>query len=241
MAAAVDIAPALQSNIMQNLRSGLANNSEFSRLCDRLAAGRATYQDAHRVSQIAGEQASRSLELFLRPEILPDRRLYYNIAERTLGTALEYADGIVGNYTETMQMYMNQRAGMNIKAIKPRQNIEGIDNICGLASDYEDFADGLWVLDKPVQTHAETVVDRFVRANAFFSEAAGLKPVIVRTAEPNCCNWCANLEGSFDYSEVRASGSDVYRRHNNCRCVTEYFPGEGNRAQNVWDKGFRII
>jgi len=230
---AVDVAPALQEQIMTRLRSGLRNNREFSRLCDRLASGVANFEDAHRVSQIAGEEATTALQAVLRPEVLPDRRLYYNIAERTLGVAMEYIDGITADYTMALQSELYNIAGLNIKPIKPRLNTEGIKNICGLASDYEDFADGEWVLGAPVQTHTETVVDRSVRANAYFAEAAGIKSVVVRTAEPECCEWCADLEGTYDYSEVRAAGSDVYRRHNKCKCVVEWYPGEGNRVQNV--------
>lgn len=233
--AGIDVAPALQQEIMTTLQNGLANNKRLTSLCGKLARGEATYYDAHLVSQIVGEQTSAALRQVLVPEVLPDRRLYYNIAERTLKPAMELGDNFVSNFTNTMQEQMNRRAGMNIKSIKPRDNILGINNICGLASDYEDFEDGRWVLDKPVQTHTETVVDKYVRANAYFAEGAGLDPIVVRTAEADCCPWCADLEGTYAYSEVRAAGSDVYRRHNNCRCITEYYPGEGSLAQNVWD------
>lgn len=216
---AADVAPALQEEIMKLMRSGLANDREFQRLCDKLAKGRATYEDTHKVSQVAGEHASRALQKVLRPDALPDRRLYYNIADRTMRPAMEYADTITANYAQTMQTQKNRRAGTNVKAIVPRENTEGIDNICGLASDYEDFEDGLWVLDKPVQTHVETVVDRFVRANAFFAARSGMHPKIVRVAEIDCCPWCAGLEGIFDYG---TQPSEVYARHNNCRCVTDY-------------------
>ena len=232
---AADVAPALQEETMTRLKGDLAEDRRLTRLFNQLASGEANYYDAHVVSQIVGEHTSDVLMQVLTPDVLPDHRLYYNIAERTIKPAMQLGDSVVTNYTEAMQTQMNRRAGMNIKAIKPRDNTTNINNICGLASDYEDFADGVWVLDKPVQTHAESVVDKFVRANAKFAEAAGLDPVIVRTAEADCCPWCADLEGTYSYSEVRAAGSDVYRRHNNCRCITEYFPGGGNRAQNVWD------
>lgn len=219
MATTNDVAPALHDEIMRTLRDSIAHDRQFLRLCDRLAQGKATYEDTHKVSQITGEHASRALQKVLRPDALPDRRLYYNIADRTMRPAMEYADQITANYADTMQTLKNQRAGMNIKAIKPRQNVDGINNICGLASDYEDFEDGLWVLDKPVQTHVETVVDRFVRANAFFAQRAGLQPKIVRVAEIECCPWCAGLEGVFAYGTQPA---EVYARHNNCRCTTDY-------------------
>lgn len=216
---AADVAPALQEEIMRIMRDSLANDRQFKRLCDRLAAGKATYDDTHKVSQIAGEHASRALQKVLKPDALPDRKLYYNIAERTMKPAMEYADKITADYAQAMQTQKNRRAGASVKAIVPRQNTEGINNICGLASDYDDFSDGLWVLDKPVQTHVETVVDRFVRANAYFAARSGMRPKIVRIAEIDCCPWCAGLEGLFDYG---SQPSEIFARHNNCRCVTDY-------------------
>lgn len=232
---AADVAPALQEEIMTKLKGSIAEDKRLTRLFNQLASGEANYYDAHMVSQIVGEHTSDALLQVLTPDALPDGRLYFNIGERTIKPAVELGDNIVANYTEMMQTQMNNKAGTRIKAIKPREDLSNIDSICGLASDYENFADGRWLLDKPVQTHLETVVDKFVRSNARFAEAAGLDPVIVRTAEADCCPWCAELEGTYNYSDVRAAGSDVYRRHNNCRCITEYYPGGGNRAQNVWD------
>ena len=216
---AEDIAPALAEEIMTTMRTGLANDARLKRLANKLAEGKADYDDAHKVSQIAGEHASRALMKVLKPEVLPDRRLYYNIADRTMRPAMEYADEITGIYSQAVQRQKNRRAGVNIRAITPAQNTNTIDNLCGLASDYEDFEDGRWVLDKPVQTTAENLVDRFVRANAFFAARSGLRTQIVRVAEFDCCPWCAGLDGIFDFGTQPA---EVYARHNNCRCTTDY-------------------
>lgn len=219
MAQVTDIAPQLHDEIMAIMRRGLARDERLKRLCDKLAESRADYEDAHKVAQIAGEHASEALTRVLKPARLPDRRLYYNIAERTMKPAMIYADEITGNFSQTVQAQKNQRARVSIKAIRPKQNTNTMNNLCGLASDYEDFEDGVWVLDKPVQTTAESFVDRFVRANAFFAARSGLKPKIVRVAEIDCCPWCSGLEGIFDYG---ALPDGVYARHNNCRCTTDY-------------------
>lgn len=216
---AEDIAPALQERIMKIMQQGLAKDARIRRLFDKLAEGKATYDDAHKVSQIAGEIASAALTEVLKPEVLPDRRLYYNIADRTMRPAMEYADRFTANYAQAMQTEKNRRAGRNIKAITPRVNTQTVENLCGMASDYEDFADGVWVLDKPVQTTVESVVDRFVRANAFFAARSGLSPKMIRVAEVDCCPWCAGLDGIFNMGDLP---SEFYARHNNCRCTTDY-------------------
>lgn len=233
-AAVVDVAPGLQKKIMTDLKSQLAGNKRFQRLCDVLANGEATLATAHEVAIVVGEQTSAVLMSVLTPDVLPDGRLWYNIADRTMRPAMEFGDSVVAKYTEAVQTQLNQQAGLNIKTIRPKTNTNNIKNLCGLASDYEDFADGRWVLGDPVVTNSEMMVDRFVQVNAMFAEQSGLAPQIVRIAEPDCCPWCADLEGYYDYAEVRNKGNDVYRRHNNCHCVVEYFPMTG-RSQNVWD------
>ncbi|MBO4861480.1 MAG: hypothetical protein J5535_01100, partial [Firmicutes bacterium] len=68
--------------------------------------------------------------------------------------------------------------------------------------------------------------------NADFHYKTGLSPKIVRTAEAKCCDWCASLEGEYDYP---LEDTEVYRRHDNCRCIVEYKPGDG-RKQDVHTK-----
>ena len=59
-------------------------------------------------------------------------------------------------------------------------------------------------------------------------------PVIVRTAAPECCVWCAKLSGVYDYNEVRDTGNDVFRRHERCRCTVTY--RDNGTVQDVWSK-----
>ncbi len=82
---------------------------------------------------------------------------------------------------------------------------------------------------------SQSIVDNAVRQNADFQWKSGLEPKIVRTAEYKCCKWCSNLEGSHRYEDVKDTGNDVFRRHNNCRCKVTYVPSKGN-ARDVWSK-----
>ena len=66
-----------------------------------------------------------------------------------------------------------------------------------------------------------------------------MKPQIIRTYEgPHDergkmvdCEWCRDLEGTYDYEDVKASGSDVYKRHEGCRCTVSYVPGSKGSSQ----------
>ena len=74
-----------------------------------------------------------------------------------------------------------------------------------------------------------------LKENAEFQYGAGLSPVIRRTANGGCCDWCAKLAGTYPYADVRDIGNDVYRRHRSCRCCIVYDPGEG-KVQDVHTK-----
>ena len=78
------------------------------------------------------------------------------------------------------------------------------------------------------------MVDDSIRLNVEAQGGAGLRPRVVRRAEPHCCAWCSALDGSYDYPNVP---QDVYRRHEHCRCDVTYDPGSGRR-QNVWTKSW---
>ena len=73
-----------------------------------------------------------------------------------------------------------------------------------------------------VENFDQNVVDEAIRENAKTQSGAGLHPVIVRTAEANCCKWCDDLAGTYDYFDVKDAGSPVWARHDNCRCLIEY-------------------
>lgn len=61
-----------------------------------------------------------------------------------------------------------------------------------------------------------------------------LTPKIIRTAEPGCCEWCSLRAGEESYP---VKDHNIYRRHPNCRCQVEYYPGNRKRgSQNVWSK-----
>ena len=53
----------------------------------------------------------------------------------------------------------------------------------------------------------------------------------MRRADPNCCKWCADLEGEYDYD---LAPDDIYRRHEFCRCTVTYISEK--KSQNVWSK-----
>lgn len=130
------------------------------------------------------------------------------------------------------QEAIHKRAGMNLRALTPPLNTDRINGIVKAVAKAELFADAASILGEPVVNLTENAVDETIRTNAQAQHEAGLNPRIIRRAESGCCEWCRNLAGSYLYYD---EPEDVFRRHNRCRCLTIFAPGEG-KVQDVWTK-----
>ena len=141
----------------------------------------------------------------------------------------------VADCAEAAQEILNKNAGLGLKAVRPAVNQDAIDGIVNRVSSEEQFDAVKWILDAPVKTFAQKIVDESVRANAEFHHKAGLKPKIIRKSSGHCCAWCSRMAGTYSYPDVP---KDVYRRHDNCNCTVEYDPG-GTKRQDVWSKQWK--
>lgn len=227
-----DIAPALLELLRKRFSEKVAVNPKIRALYKRIREGSATYADAGVYAWLVGEALSQTFGENLSSGMLPDGRMYYNIADRVLRPLLEEDHGLIADAAGLVQTALNEKAGIGIQAQTVAVNTDRIDGIIEKVSDAPVFDDVAWVLAAPVKNFSQAVVDDIIRENVNFQGRAGLRPKIIRKAERKCCDWCANLAGEYDYPDVP---DDVYRRHENCKCTVEYDPGEGRR-QNVHTK-----
>lgn len=106
--------------------------------------------------------------------------------------------------------------------------------ILNRASEAEKFSGVRWILgDGVITNYMQSFVDDTIKRNAIFQSNAGVSPKIVRRSPGWCCEWCAKLEGTYMYPD--RVPDDVYRRHDNCNCVVEFYPADGKK-QDVWTK-----
>lgn len=228
---ATDVAPALLERIKADFERRVSGNVFIKRVQNRIRDGTATQQDAHRYAEEIGKALSNALQQELTPEALPDKRLYYNIATRTLVPMLENNYYLTNATAAEVQALLDGAAGIGLQAVSgeiPK------DRIYGLASKAADAGEEFqrW-LGEPIVNCSEAFFDDFVVANAKTRYQMGMSPKIVRIAEANCCEWCARLAGSYDYSDLE-NGSDVYKRHEFCRCDVTF--QSGKLMQNVYTK-----
>ena len=87
-------------------------------------------------------------------------------------------------------------------------------------------------LGSKIENYSGSVVTDSVQANVKFQAESGLEPYITRTVVGGCCPWCSELAGRYRYYD---RPRDVFRRHDNCRCLVLYDAGNGTKT-NVWTK-----
>ena len=230
-----DIAPELLEKLLYEFKEKTKNHERLKELKEILNSKEATYKEANEFSILVGELLAEVFKENLSSEILPDGKMYFNIAERVLNGTMKENYNLVSNYSIEVQEALNSTAGMGLKAFEPRINQDRIDGIIGRVSSAEDFDDIKWILDEPVKNFSQSIVDDFIKKNVEFHNDMGLLPKIIRREAGGCCDWCRELVGEYEYPNIP---DDIYRRHRYCRCTVDYYPGDGRR-QNVHSKKWR--
>lgn len=231
----MDVAPELLNKVSKAFNAAIVADRTIKALQGKLETGRATYPDAEAYSARVGELFAMAVASSVTGADLPDGRMYYNIAEKVLGPSLKENHDDVTDYCKPIQEQMNKAAGLNVKYIKPKFDEDRAKGIYVYASRHEDFDSIKDSFGAVLTNFVQHSVDESIRVNAEFQAKAGYKAKIVRTAEANCCEWCTDLEGEYEYPD--GVPTDVFARHDNCRCIVEYTIGD--RAQDVWTKKWR--
>lgn len=228
-----DIVPSLLETIESQFDERTYNSKKLKTSLQLLKDKKATYLDVNTFSIELGEILADILSANVKVDVLPDGKMYFNIAERILNTTMKKNYDLISNFSVDVQTELNHLAGLKIKGQKPVLNQDRIDGIVNRISSDEDFADVEFLLKEPIVNFSQSIVDDAIKTNAGFHSKSGLRPKIIRKLDGrNACNWCKNLAGSFDYDEAP---DDIYRRHERCRCTVEYIPDKSKR-QDVWSK-----
>lgn len=227
-----DIAPKLLEQLQEDFHARIRKNKKLQDLLELVNEGKATYIQAEDVAYEIGTALSQAFGNCLSSAVLPDGKMYYNIAQRVVQPLLEEDHKLVADVATQVQEALNKKAKIGLKPQTVAVNRDRVYGIVNKVSEADVFDDVAWVLGSPVVNFSQAVVDSVLRENVNFQGKAGLSPKIIRKAERKCCSWCNALAGEYSYPDVP---HDVYRRHENCRCQVDYDPGSGKR-QNVHTK-----
>lgn len=227
-----DIVPGLLETINKEFDQRTLNSAKLKSALQLLQSKRATYRDVNDYAIEVGQILADVLGANVSVDMLPDGKMYYNIANRLLNETLQKNYDLVAGYATDVQAQLNREAGLGLRAQVPELSHDRIDGIVNRIASESDFEKIQWLLNEPVVTFTQSIVDDAIEKNVEFQSKAGLKPKITRRVVGKACKWCSSLAGSYDYFD---KPDDIFRRHERCRCTVEYKPGDGKR-QNAWSK-----
>ncbi|WP_231953069.1 hypothetical protein [Latilactobacillus sakei] len=227
-----DIVPGLLETINKEFDQRTFNSAKLKSALQVLQSKKATYLDVNKYSVEVGEILADVLGANVTAELLPDGRMYFNIANRVINETLQKNYDLITGYASDVQTQLNHSANIHMRAQVPDLNQDRVDGIVNRVSSEADFDQIKWLLNEPIVTFSQSIVDDVLQSNVEFQAKSGLRPKITRSVVGKACKWCSSLAGSYDYFDLP---EEIYRRHERCRCTVEYNPGSGRR-QNVWSK-----
>lgn len=225
-----DIVPKLLDDLKKEFLSKYKANKKIPKLLETK-----NHANAYLYADEVGNILAEVFDSKLSASILPDGKMYFNIAERILNETLGNNHKLVTEYAVELQTALNKEAGIGLKPKTNKVNQDRIDGLVNRLSTEDNFDEVKWILKDPVANFSRSVMDDFIMTNADFHAKAGLKPKITRYVNSEHCEWCDKLAGTYDYPVDRI----IYARHENCDCVVEYHPKDGRGIQNSHTKGWR--
>lgn len=228
-----DIAPGLLEKLRKTFSENLESDKKAGSLRKKIEQGTANYETAGDYAGRVGKALSEAFNSCLSDDVLPDGKMYWNIAERVLQPVFKDDYEILSDAAVKVQQSLNSKAKIGLKAQKAEMDEGMVSGVMNKIASTEKYSESAYVLKEASDTFSRSVVDNTLKANIEFQGKAGRKPRIIRTPASGCCEWCAGLAGTYSYPDTP---KDVYARHNNCNCIVEYDPGSGSSRQNVHTK-----
>lgn len=230
-----DIVPELLEKIQNEFKNKTEKSKIIKAKIAELKSKKVSHKDSNEFAIEVGNILKEVFKDNIKSDILPDNKMYYNIAKRILEPNLKNNYDLVVGYAGDVQDILNKKAGINIVKQIPKINQEKIDNLIDKISEYDNFEDAKWLIDEPIVNFTQSVVDDVIKDNVEFQYQSGLQPKIIRREAGNCCEWCANLAGVYNYPN--GVPKDVWRRHRFCRCTLEHVTNKGiKRVNNDWNE-----
>lgn len=232
----IDVSPELLQMVRSTFEKEYSSNIRIKELYKKIQNGTATYVEADDFAVEIGSILSKAFGSNLSSDVLPDGKMYYNIAKSVIEPMMVNNYDLVASVAQQIQTNMNKAAGIGIKAIVPELNQDRIDGIINGISNADDFDSAKWRLGEPIVIFSQSIIMDSIRENAKFQYNAGLGPKIVRQSTGKCCDWCNQVVGTYEYPDVP---KDVYRRHDYCRCKVDYVLGRYRHNVHNNNKGKR--
>lgn len=205
-------------DIRQAFIDEVDNDKKCIEYYKKIRAGNASYATASLLSIRIAECLGKVLKRHA-----PETSVYDWDLDDLLPKSLGLDHRMVTAACELIQEQMNKDAGLGIKPKLPEFDY---DRVYGLIKELEDHADNFADIEKAfydqLVNFSQSITDYAIRDNMQLMAKAGIKTQVIRQSEFRACPWCRNLAGTYDYAKVKDTGNEVWRRHENCRCVIDF-------------------
>lgn len=204
-------------DIKEPFLAQIAADEKAQELLAMINSGTGTYATASEYAARIGECLARVLERYA-----PNTDISEWDIENLIPKSLGLDQSIVVEACQTVQEVLNADAGLGIKYIEPAFDMDRAYGIVTELRNNPEFTNIADTFYDQIANFSQNVVDESIRANAAVMSRAGISSKVIREAEFRACAWCRALAGTYDYEEVKGTGNDVWRRHENCRCTIDY-------------------
>lgn len=141
-----------------------------------------------------------------------------DLIPRSLGLDHEMVTGAC----QRVQEALNADAGLGIRYQAP---LFDRGRCYGIVSELRNNPEFINIQDTfydQLVNFSQNVVDESIRDNAKVLSGAGIRSTVIRVTEFRACPWCRAVAGRYNYEDIKDTGNDVWRRHENCRCTIDY-------------------
>lgn len=224
-----DVAPEIIEAILKDFEESMSSPTiVIQQLEEQAKQIGANYGLAYRYAGEVNNALNKAIRDNLTADVLPDGNLYYNIAERVFGVTLKRGHDFVTDFAKIVQNSINKENGVGLKPVSSPFNEDRAKGIAKyVAYNRLDPTPYDEVIQKKISDAVENYlfnsVDETIRENAELHSKVGLHAVIKRiVSSSKPCERCQNLQGTYDYEDVRGSGNPVFQRHTRCHCIVLY-------------------
>lgn len=222
-----DVGVDIIANVEKEFDRLLQDSEKIRTMYAMVRDGTATYANANDFSVEVGNLLSKAFQSQISSDVLPNGRMYYNIAERLMNKMLRKDHDIISEVTADVQTIINDAAGYGVNGIVASVDEKRIQGFIERLSEELDYDSIKWILGEPITIYSLSVLTDTMLANAKVMDDLGVNVTITRLLGrgESACKWCKSLAGVYNYESVSNSGNEIYMRHDRCRC--QLLPSNG--------------
>lgn len=208
----------MRQNIELIFNNLFESDETVSELFDKMLKKKATYKEVDKFAEVIGNLLSVAIK-----KNIPDGGLieYEQLAllSDMIPKLLKNNHTLITDFGTKVQKQLNNNFGVGLNAVKPKIDKERVSRIQEQILESADNIGLVKVISEPIINYSMSVVTSMIYENSDFQYNVGLSPRISRKSNGDCCEWCQNLAGVYEYTK---HPEDIFKRHKFCRCLVEY-------------------